>query len=258
MGSSVRVQHWKQAEAQPLLKILRAAGHQVDYNEAAESNARYIRETKPDAVVIDLSRSPAHGRELAVYLRGTKSTRHIPIVFVDGEPEKVQKIRELMPDAQYATLSKVAAAVKRAIAKPPAAPVVPPQMMERVTGRSTAQKMGIVAGTRVALIDPPADYARVLGELPQDVSLEEDPQEVLPVTVWFVRDPDEYVRALPKKRGLAGRSKFWVVWPKGQREGINGNLVREVALQLGLVDYKICSVNQVWTAMVFAVKKAAK
>jgi hypothetical protein len=48
------------------------------------------------------------------------------------------------------------------------------------------------------------------------------------------------------------------VWPKGQRGGINGNLVREAALQLGLVDYKICSVNDVWTGMVFAVKKVGK
>jgi CheY-like chemotaxis protein len=254
----VRVQHWKEAEAQPLLRALRSAGHQVDYQEAAQSNVTYIRQTKPEAIVIDLSRSPAHGRELAVYIRGTKSIRHIPIVFVDGEPEKVQKIRELMPDAEYTTLAKVTTAVKRAIAKPPSAPVVPPQMMERTIGRSTAQKMGIVAGSRVALIDAPPDYARVLGELPEGVSLEEDPQEVLPVTVWFVRDPDEYVRALPRKRGLAARSKFWVVWPKGQRDGVNGNLVREAALQLGLVDYKICSVNEVWTAMVFAVKKVVK
>jgi hypothetical protein len=118
--------------------------------------------------------------------------------------------------------------------------------------------MGIVAGSRVALIDAPPDYARVLGELPEGVSLEEDPQEVLPVSIWFVRDPAEYVRALPRKRNLAARSKFWVVWPKGQRDGINGNLVREAALQLGLVDYKICSVNEVWTAMVFAVKKSPK
>jgi len=151
----VRVQHWKESEAQPLLRALRAAGHQVDYTHEPQSNVRYIRDTQPEAIVIDLSRSPAHGRELAVYLRGTKSTRHIPIIFVDGEPEKVQKIRDLIPDAEYTTLAKVAALVKRAIAKPPAAPVVPPQMMERSASRTTAQKMGIAANSRVALIDPP-------------------------------------------------------------------------------------------------------
>lgn len=254
----VRLQHWKESEAQPLLRALRAAGHQVDYTHEPQSNVRYIRDTKPEVIVIDLSRSPAHGRELAVYLRGTKSTRHIPIIFVDGDPEKVQKIRDLIPDAEYTTLAKVAASVKRAITKPPTTPIIPPQMMERTASRTTTQKMGIAPNSRVALIDPPSDYARVLGELPEGVSLEEDPQDVLPVTVWFVRDPDDYVRALPKKRNLAARSKFWIVWPKGQRDGINGNFIREAALQLGLVDYKICSVNEVWTAMVFAMKKSAK
>jgi hypothetical protein len=127
--------------------------------------------------------------------------------------------------------------------------------MERWTARTTAQKMGIKEGSRVAVIDPPPDYVRVLGELPKDVSLEEDPADVLPVTIWFVRDPEVYARALPRKRKIAAQSRFWVVWPKGQRDGINQFVIRETALQLGLVDYKICSVNEVWTAMVFAVKK---
>lgn len=251
----LRVLHWREKEAGPLLAALRSAGHQVDYEEKSTSLIPSIRATAPAAVVIDLSRVPSHGRETAVYLRGLKSTRHIPIVFVGGEPEKVDKIRELMPDAVYTKLSGVNGAVKRAIANTPQTPVVPPQMMERTTGRSTAQKMGIKAGFRVALFDPPADYARVLGPMPEGVSLEEDPREVLPITIWFVRDPEEYVRTLPRRRALAARSRFWIVWPKGQRDGINGNLIRETALSLGLVDYKICSVNEVWTAMVFALKK---
>lgn len=247
----VRVLKWRDPGA--LLWAVKNAGHQVDFE--VKPTISTVRKTSPEAIVIDLSITPARGRDWAVALRGRKSTRHIPIVFVDGEPEKVQKIRDLLPDAVYTTLDQVAKVVKRAIRKAPAAPVVPPQYMERWTARTTAQKMGIVAGTRVAVLDPPPDYARVLGEMPADVVLEEDPEEVLPVTIWFVRDTEEYVRALPRKRGLAARSKFWVVWPKGQQDGINGNVIRETALQLGLVDYKICSVNEVWTAMVFAVKK---
>jgi CheY-like chemotaxis protein len=243
--------HWRDHQA--LLNTLRKAGHQVDFEERPTITT--IRGANPDAIVIDLSVTPSRGRDYATYLRGSKSLRHLPIVFVDGEPEKVEKVRELLPDAVYTTLAKVAAAVKRAISKAPAAPVVPPQYMERWTGRTTAQKMGIVEGSRVALLDAPPDYARVLGELPKDVSLEEEPDEVLPVTLWFVRDPEVYIRALPRKRSIAARTKFWVVWPKGKRDGINQFVIRETALELGLVDYKICSVNEVWTAMVFAVKK---
>jgi hypothetical protein len=243
--------HWRDPKA--LLGALRKAGYQVDFDERPTITT--IRKAEPAAMVIDLSVTPSRGRDYAVYLRGSKSMRHLPIVFVDGEPEKVQKIRDLLPDAVYTTLGQVGGAVKRAIAKAPVAPVVPPQYMQRWTGRTTAQKMGIAVGSRVAVIDPPPDYARVLGELPDGASLEEDSGEVLPVTIWFVRDPEEYIRALPRKRSIAARSKFWVAWPKGKRAGINQFVIRDAALQLGLVDYKICSVNEVWTAMVFAVKK---
>jgi hypothetical protein len=247
----IRLLHWRQPET--LLGVLRKARHQVDFE--VRPTITTIRTANPEAIVIDLAITPSRGRDFAVYLRGSKSMRHLPIVFVDGEPGKVKKIRELLPDAVYTTLDQVAGDVKRALSKAPTAPVVPPQYMQRWTGRTTAQKMGIVEGSRVALIDPPPDYARVLGELPKNVALEEDPQEVLPVTIWFVRDQEEYVRALPRKRSLAARSRFWVAWPKGRRDGINQTVIRETALQLGLVDYKICSVNEVWTAMVFAVKK---
>jgi hypothetical protein len=39
---------------------------------------------------------------------------------------------------------------------------------------------------------------------------------------------------------------------------LNGNFVRQGALAMGLVDYKICSVDGVWSGMVFAVKKARR
>ena len=53
-------------------------------------------------------------------------------------------------------------------------------MMDR-TDRTTAEKLGIKAGARVAWIDPPADYLRVLGKLPKDAALEEHPDEALPL-----------------------------------------------------------------------------
>jgi response regulator RpfG family c-di-GMP phosphodiesterase len=77
----VRVFHWKTEEAQPLLKLLRDAGYTVEHFDHIRST-REIRENPPDAVVVDLSRMPSHGREIGVYLRGSKATRHIPIVFV--------------------------------------------------------------------------------------------------------------------------------------------------------------------------------
>jgi hypothetical protein len=178
------------------------------------------------------------------------------LVFVGGEAEKVAAIKKQMPDAVYVSVAGVGAALKKAIRNPPSDPVVPRQMMETAPGRTAAQKMGIRAGNVVGLIDPPADYLRVIGELPEGVVMEEDSPQACPITIWFVHDAGEYEAALPSRRALAARSRLWIVWQKGRRDGLNGNFVRECALAMGLVDYKICSLDGMWSGMVFTVKKA--
>ena len=190
---------------------------------------------------------------MAAEIRATKSLRHIPIVFVDGDEEKVERIRKELPDAVYTSRSRLVSALKRV--KPLADPAVPARMMNR-TDRTTAEKLGIKAGARVALIDPPADYLRVLGKLPKDVSLEEEPEEMLPLTLWFVREPNTYLGGLAAIRKRAIASRIWIVYPKGrQTSGLTQGLVREAALAIGLVDYKVCSVNEVWTGLLFTRKK---
>jgi hypothetical protein len=253
----VRLFHWKAKEVGPLIAKLHAAGYEVVHN--AETQSPSVREIKASgavAVVIDLSRMPSHGKYVGAWLRGSKSTRQIPLVFVGGEAEKVAAIKRQMPDAVYASVAGIGGALKKAIGNPPSDPVVPRQMMETAPGRTAAQKMGIREGMVVGLIDPPADCLRVIGELPQGVVVEEDPRQVCPVTVWFVHDPAEYEAALPSRRTLAARSRLWIAWQKGRHDGLNGNFVRERALAMGLVDYKICSLDGVWSGMVFTVKKA--
>jgi hypothetical protein len=253
----VRLFHWKSKEAGALIAKLRAAGFAaVHHAETQSPSVRELKESGAVAIVIDLSRLPSHGKYVGAWVRGSKSTRHIPLVFVGGEAEKVAAIKKQMPDAVYSSIAGVGAALRKAIARPPSDPVVPRQMMATAPGRTAAQKMGIRARTVVGLIDPPADYLKVLGVLPEGVVLEEDSRRVCPVTVWFVHDSGEYEAALPSRRLLAARSRLWIVWQKGRRDRLNGNFVREAALAMGLVDYKICSLDGVWTGMVFAVKKA--
>jgi len=250
----VRLCHWRESEAAPLIDILRKAGYTVDYpGDKANGSFRSLREKPAFAVVIDLTRLPSHGRHVAAEIRATKSIRHIPIVFVDGDQEKVDRIRQEIPDAVYTSRTRLAAALKRA--KPLVDPVAPARIMNR-TDRTTAEKLGIKAGSRVALIDPPADYMRVLGKLPKDASLEEEPEEPLPLTLWFVRDPDRYLGGLSRIRKLALTSRIWIVYPKGKpASGLTQGFVREAALSVGLVDYKVCSVNEVWTGLLFTRKK---
>jgi hypothetical protein len=199
---------------------------------------------------------PSHGRELAFAIRRTGYTRHIPIVFVDGEPERVEAIRRQLPDAEYASRKQLCARIKAACARKIANPVTPPGVMERYASRSKAQKLGIKENSTVALFSPPRDYAAVLGEMPAGVEILEEPEDTHPVTLWFVCDPREYRTGLRRMSTIADRTKLWVVWRKGSTGGLTSNSVREAANEAGLVDYKICAVGAQWSGMVFARRKA--
>ncbi|HUI76273.1 MAG TPA: DUF3052 family protein [Bryobacteraceae bacterium] len=254
----IRLFHWKAQEAVLFVESLRANGYQVTYEEKiAPGVFRTIRDSPPDAFVIALTRLPAQGREVAAFLRGSRTTRHVPIVFVDGVPEKVDGIRRQIPDAAYTSLENLGRTLQTALAHPPAAPIVPPQMMERYRMRSTAQKLGIAKGTSVCVLDPPRDYQSVLGPVPDGVSFREGAARYCTVTLWFVTDPGVHQSRLPRARALAARTKLWILWPKGGRQtGISQPYLRETAKVVGLVDYKICSVNNRWSAMAFAIKEA--
>jgi hypothetical protein len=255
----VRLVHWKADEAAALLRALRAAGHVVDYGEKVDSGGfRGIRAAPPDAFAIDLSRLPSHGREVAIFFRGRKATRHVPIVFVGCAPEKVETIRKVLPDAVYTEPGQVRSALRAVLARPRMAqphPVVPTQMMARYASRTAARKLGIREGTAAALIDPPRSYAGVIGELPAGAALEEAEDRAggacrHPTTLWFIHDAAACREALPGMRKLAARTKLWILWRKGS--GVTQPFLRESAAAMGLVDYKICAVDATWSAMLFA------
>jgi hypothetical protein len=251
---TVRLFHFKQEESQPLIDVLEAGGFEVSYpGERTLGAMRDLRLLNPHAVVIDLSRMPAYGRYTAAGIRQTKSLRHLPIVFVDGDPKKVDLIRETLPDALYTSRARVVAALKKV--KPPADPVAPPKMMDSYQQRPTALKLGMKEGLRVAVFDPPPGYAKLLGAVPEGVELMEEPTEVLPLTLWFVSDPDSYHFGLRRMRRWAEKSRVWVIYPKGSKSRLTQFTIREGALAMGMVDYKVCSVDATWTGILFTIKK---
>jgi len=246
----LRLIHWNAAEAASYLALLRDAGHHVEHNtEFSPQLMRDWRHSPPDAFVIDLSRLPSHGREIAIALRQSKATRAVPLVFCEGEEEKVAKTQALLPDATYCSLSRLKSTLRK-LRPGTVAPVVPQAMMNRYAERTAAQKLGIRERAKVCLVDAPRDVMALLGP----VEFVDDPAEAA-VTLLFATDPQEMQRHLSELRSLAGQTKLWVCWKKG-KSGLNENLVRETGLSLGLVDYKVCSVNQVWSGLCFALKKA--
>jgi hypothetical protein len=253
----VRIVHWKEPQAAPLIEACRACGFEAEYDPVRFPDlAKLIRANPPDALVIDLTCLPSHGRESAIYLRRTKYARHLPLVFVDGEPEKVEKVREQLPDATFTTRKQICSGIKAALAKTIAAPVLPPSMEERFASRTVAQKLGMKPDIKAAVIEAPRNYVAVIGELPQGAELLEDPESVCPVTLWFVEDLRGFKAGLRRMQKIADRTKLWIIWRKGGKTELTSNLIREGGIDVGLVDYKICSVSEHWSGMAFGRKRS--
>ncbi|MGH7455755.1 MAG: hypothetical protein ACRENG_30650, partial [bacterium] len=104
----IQLIHWNATEAQERAERIQAAGYQAR-SEVPNGRAffRQLRHDLPLAIGIDLTRLPMQGRDAALAIRHDKTTRHIPIVFVDGEPEKVERVKEKIPDAVYTTWSHI-------------------------------------------------------------------------------------------------------------------------------------------------------
>lgn len=103
MKGRIQLVHWDAAAAAERARLLRAGGYEVDCRAASPQLFRELRDRPPAAFVIDLSRSPSQGRDVALGLRAQRGTKAVPIVFVDGDPEKIARIKTLLPDAVYAS-----------------------------------------------------------------------------------------------------------------------------------------------------------
>lgn len=116
----IRLIHWNAAEGDERAAELRRAGYEVDYQAAfGPLDLRAMRERPPEAFVIDLARTPSQGRDVALALRQQKATRAAPLVFVQGDPEKTARVRQLLPDAFYTPRPGVGRTLERPLRQLP-------------------------------------------------------------------------------------------------------------------------------------------
>ncbi|MGE0129963.1 MAG: hypothetical protein AB7U82_17915 [Blastocatellales bacterium] len=257
----VRLIHWKAEEAAGKIAKLRAAGYEVDYGETTPGALRDYLNNPPAAFVIDLSRLPSHGRDVAMALRTHKTTRHTPMVFVEGEPEKIERIKVSLPDAVYTTWSRIRSSLKAAIASPTTNPVVPESNLAGYSGTPLPKKLGIKPKTIVALVGAPKDFEKTLGELPEGVKLKKQVGKQCDLIIWFIRMRAELydrIKEMGELTGAASGNGLWIAWPKqasGVATDLNQNVVRETGLASGLVDYKVCAIDATWSGLKFARRK---
>ena len=251
--------HWNADEAERHVSRLRALGYQVVYDPEPPTALLLMRDLPPAAVVIDLSRLPAQGRDIGLALRHYKSTRHVPLVFAGGVPEKVTRVKRHLPDAVYAPWSRIRSALKRAIAHPPARPVVPKSLLGGYSGTPLPKKLGMKADSVVALIGAPTGFEQLLGELPEGAVLRRGARGRSDLTIWFTKSRRDLERRVVRLGSTAGPGGLWIAWPKkssGVATDLSPGIVRRVGLASGLVDYKVCSIDATWTGLRFTRRKS--
>lgn len=257
----IRLIHWKPSAAIELAPRLAVLGYQVNFDPPNPVQLlRDLRQSPPLAIVIDLSRTPSMGRDIAVAIRQTKATRSIPLVFIGGAPEKVTPIQKLLPDAVYTTWEGIGPALENAIQHPPADPIATESRMAGYAGKPLVNKLGIKPDMSVTLIDPPQNFLTTLDELPAGVSFCAQIGPGVGLALWFVRSRAELeslvdnlaatLQNLPQK----SRPPLWIAWPKKVSAiptDLTQQIVRERSMAAGLVDYKVCAIDETWSGLLF-------
>lgn len=250
--ATVQLIHWNEDEGLERRQQLEALGFATGFDAGDVTRVlRAIRADAPDAVVIDLSRMPSHGREVARVLRSSKTTRAIPLVFVDGEKEKVALTRALLPDACFTTWRRIKTALPKAIASPVKTPVAPTDVM---SAKPTSAKLAIKTGHKVCVVGAPTGFVDGLKPLPAKVTFTARADSSSDLYLCFVRSARELQSHVVMLRDAIDRQTLWMIWPKkasGVKSDLDGNVVRLTGLSAGWVDFKICSVDATWSGLAF-------
>ena len=127
------------------------------------------------------------------------------------------------------------------------------------SGKALGQKLGIKSWTRVKTRNAPANYQQLLGPLPHDVQL--SPRLRRPVDLVHIFSIARAHLVAELRRALDEIEQdgaVWVSWPKkasGVRTDITEDVIREVAFPLGLVDVKVCAVDETWSGLKLVIRK---
>jgi hypothetical protein len=248
--------HWNAAEAEPRLNALTKAGHDASLFIPHSSTAlKGLSADPPEAILVDLARLPSQGTAVAIELRRRKALRTVPTVFIGGLPEKLERPRQLLPDATFTTWPRIAAALRKALAAPPAHPVVP-NTMAGYSGTPLPRKLGIKPEARVLLIDAPDAFEHLLDPLPAGAHLSRTPRGTFNLVLLFASSREDLVRHFDSSTALiASKGHLWIAWPK-KTSRLAGDLTQDFVRAYGLdrlwVDFKICAIDADWSGLCFA------
>lgn len=131
--------------------------------------------------------------------------------------------------------------------------------MTGYSGTPLSKKLGIKEGSRIYVKNAPENYAELLQPLPDDVRIQKRLSKELDIIHFFTKTRKELSSLLEKQISyIKQNGMIWVSWPKKSskvKTDLTEDVIREIALPLGIVDIKVCAVDEIWSGLKFVIRK---
>ena len=124
--------------------------------------------------------------------------------------------------------------------------------MGAYSSTALVNKLGIKPGFSILVTGEPNDYWNLVAPLPENIKVQTKGKDI-DFIHWFVMENHVFERDFSKKKAMLKKDgMLWISWPKKASKvqtDLNENIIRDFALKNGLVDVKVCSVNEVWSGL---------
>lgn len=250
--------HANEAAGAAYAKELAELGYRAEWRRWSSSEIARAKVEAPAAVLIDLSRTPSVGRDVAIAMRSHRALLVVPFVLVDGAPGVVANLKKFLPDAVFSNRRRIGTSLAGVLKRQPRGARLL-SVFAAYENVPLAKKLGIKAGSIVAVRDEPRGLPAKLGDLPADAKLIAHGKARRDLTLWFVRSHAVLIGEMSAMRQHASSGALWILWNKNASSERNIRLtqlaVRKAGLDAGLVDFKITRVDDDWAGLRFTVRK---
>jgi hypothetical protein len=134
----------------------------------------------------------------------------------------------------------------------------PKNNMAGYSGTPLIQKIGIKPGHRIIVRNHPASFIKDLGKLPEGTQTAERVSGNANVIVYFTERLAELEKDFSRLAAtLVSDGMLWIGWPKkasGRPTDLTEDIVRRVGLECGLVDVKVCAIDETWSGLKFVIR----
>lgn len=121
------------------------------------------------------------------------------------------------------------------------------------SGTPLAKKLGLKEGFKIRLINQPENYFDLFEKFPENVSIETNHRLKKNLVHYFTKQVSELTKNIgPLRNEIEPDGMIWISWPKKASKiptDITEDVIRNLALANGLVDIKVCAIDEIWSGL---------